>query len=538
MMQALTQYAEANTSDTRIIPAMQRHWKAIGQHLKTTPPVMWGASRWMDAAVPMQWMMDNQLGDAHLDEALDSLRNQSVKLYDWQSRFLDDGPIWDWNTPASGPTPEADKFEKEMHHGVNIAQAIKLGAVWYRVSGDKDDLDNTAIALDRLDRIAGAPSGAYFADELLTGPNTAARGTETCTVVEHMYSMEMAFAISGNLSYADRLERLAYNALPAALWPDIKANAYLQQTNQIEAKESEQHSWEHDGPKSTIYGLHRCCTSNFNQGWPKFAQSVVHLSSDGGLAVPVYAPADASAPTVGGGATLSITTDYPFKDSVVMMVSSKKPFPLHLRIPSWVAGATVTVDGGAAMQAKAGTFFTVSAAGPKSKVVLQMQNDIRVVTGYNDSSVSVHRGPLLFAMDIGQKVKQLDQVVNEKGHAVADAAHTPGTDFHEYQCEATKPWNMALDVSTESLRYVGMKGSLPYQPFSPDSQTVRIKARGRQLPGWKAVKNSASPPPRSPVDSTEPLQDLVFVPFGATNIRMAQLPTLSDKLLTHQSLVI
>jgi hypothetical protein len=252
----------------------------------------------------------------------------------------------------------------------------------------------------------------------------------------------------------------------------------------------------------------------------------------------VYAPADASAPTVGGGATLSITTDYPFKDSVVMMVSSKKPFPLHLRIPSWVAGATVTVDGGAAMQAKAGTFFTVSAAGPKSKVVLQMQNDIRVVTGYNDSSVSVHRGPLLFAMDIGQKVKQLDQVVNEKGHAVADAAHTPGTDFHEYQCEATKPWNVALDVSTDSLRYVGMKGSLPYQPFSPDSQTVRIKARGRQLPEWKAVRNSASPPPRSPVDSTEPLQDLVFVPFGATNIRMAQLPTLSDKLLTHQSLVI
>jgi len=30
----------------------------------------------------------------------------------------------------------------------------------------------------------------------------------------------------------------------------------------------------------------------------------------------------------------------------------------------------------------------------------------------------------------------------------------------------------------------------------------------------------------SPVHSTEPWQDLVFLPFGATNIRMAQLPTL------------
>jgi hypothetical protein len=37
-------------------------------------------------------------------------------------------------------------------------------------------------------------------------------------------TQEVALSISGNLSYADRLERLAYNALPAALWPDLKAN--------------------------------------------------------------------------------------------------------------------------------------------------------------------------------------------------------------------------------------------------------------------------------------------------------------------------
>ena len=125
-------------------------------------------------------------------------------------------------------------------------------------------------------------------------PNTPARGTETCNVVETMWSMvrvllmysmqvrryairrsrrnkscmaqEVAFSISGNLSYADRLERLALNALPAALWPDLKANTYLQMTNEIVAIESPVHYWQHDGPKSTIYGLHRCCTSNFNQG--------------------------------------------------------------------------------------------------------------------------------------------------------------------------------------------------------------------------------------------------------------------------------
>jgi hypothetical protein len=82
------------------------------------------------------------------------------------------------------------------------------------VSRDEDDLMNTHIALQHLTDLAGSPSGAFIADEIYTPPNTAGRGTETCNVVETMFSMEMALSISGNLSYADRLERLAYARKP------------------------------------------------------------------------------------------------------------------------------------------------------------------------------------------------------------------------------------------------------------------------------------------------------------------------------------
>ena len=46
---------------------------------------------------------------------------------------------------------------------MNLAEAIKCGAVWYRVSRNESDLNNTAIALDHLTRIAGSPSGAFIA---------------------------------------------------------------------------------------------------------------------------------------------------------------------------------------------------------------------------------------------------------------------------------------------------------------------------------------------------------------------------------------
>ena len=38
--------------------------------------------------------------------------------------------------------------------------------------------------------------------------------------------MRTAYEITGNVTFMDRLERLAFNALPAALWPDVTSNVY------------------------------------------------------------------------------------------------------------------------------------------------------------------------------------------------------------------------------------------------------------------------------------------------------------------------
>jgi DUF1680 family protein len=137
---------------------------------------------------------------------------------------------------------------------------------------------------------------------------------------------------------------------------------------------------------------------------PKYAQSVVQRTpADDGLAVVVYAPVNATVSAVGGGAHVAITTDYPFRDSVELRVTSKMAFPLHLRIPSWVAFATVVLDSGDPKTVAAGQFVVVKAGGGDTVFLIRLtfQERIRVEKGYNDSSVSVHRGPLLFAMDIG-----------------------------------------------------------------------------------------------------------------------------------------
>ncbi len=67
-----------------------------------------------------------------------------------------------------------------------------------------------------------------------------------------MYSFEMMFSILGEHSFAERVELLAFNALPATITPDMWAHQYLQQSNEMNAVHSDDHVWTHDGPDSTL----------------------------------------------------------------------------------------------------------------------------------------------------------------------------------------------------------------------------------------------------------------------------------------------
>ena len=77
-------------------------------------------------------------------------------------------------------------------------------------------------------------------------------GTELCTVVEAMFSFETLFSIQGDPTFAERAEKLTYNALPATITSDMWAHQYLQQPNEMNAIHSDDHIWVHDGPDSTL----------------------------------------------------------------------------------------------------------------------------------------------------------------------------------------------------------------------------------------------------------------------------------------------
>ena len=252
---------------------------------------------------------------------------------------------WDSAAAVDKKIPHDGTPEGMTAHGVNNAMAIKYPGLWYQQS--KDDRFKNAVfsGIEKYDKNHGQAGGRFSADEHLAG-NSPAQGTELCTVVEYMFSLEELYEIFGDNRLADRLELLTYNALPGTTTPDIWSHQYDQQSNQVIVSIAKR-DWSSNFDDSNIYGFmpnFGCCLANMHQGWPKFVESMWMATNDNGLALVAYGPSVVKA-KVGKGNEVTITeeTDYPFKGSVKLSINAAKPsrFPIYLRIPGWADSVTI-----------------------------------------------------------------------------------------------------------------------------------------------------------------------------------------------------
>jgi hypothetical protein len=512
MLKALAQYQEA-TGDGRVVPVLTRYFSYQLKELPNRPLRDWGKFRWQDNALIALWLY-NRTGDPQLIELVRLLHQQG---YDWQAQFND----FQYTTPVTAQMIKLDRDQgltdySLATHGVNNGQALKAAPVWSMVSGSDVDRRGFQQMLDALDKYHGLPNGMFSCDEHLAGRNPS-QGSELCTVVETMYSLEQSLAILGDARIGDRLERIAFNALPGTFTDDMWAHQYDQEPNQVEVS-LHRKPWTTNGPESNLYGLEPnfgCCTANFHQGWPKFAASLWMASHDGGLAAVAYSPCEVHTVVGSTPVHLSETTEYPFRGLIRITVNpaTELSFPLRLRIPSWADSAEVRVNGERITVAGNEGFAKIERRW-KAGDLLQLQFPLLpgLTRGYNDS-VSIDRGPLVFSYPIGEDWVKL----RDRGMTA------------DWQVFPSSQWNYALAVNEKTIGEAPVtERPVGPSPFSLKEAPVTLRVEARRLPSWRAIDGAADPVPQSPVTSEEPQQSLTLVPYAAAKLRVTAFPVLKS----------
>ncbi|MFB6136639.1 MAG: beta-L-arabinofuranosidase domain-containing protein [Halobacteriaceae archaeon] len=496
-MKALYQHHSA-TGDERAVEAMRAYCRFLYRTVDDRPLYSWSKFRWGDLAASVHRLYEST-GEEWLLELADDVAEQG---YDWRRHWeafdLTD-PVNDGDEPKGG-----DRYaeSRHRHHVVTNAMGIKAPAVRWRRTGDPADRAASRTALEVLDEHHGQVTGVFSGDEHFGGRNPS-RGTETCSVVEYMYCLERLLATVGDPAFGDRLERVGYNALPAAFTPDMCAHQYDQQVNQVLVTRDER-PWT-NGADANLFGVdHFCCTTNCHQGWPKFAKSLWMRDGDDALVAVAYGPSEVTTAVDGTDVALLEETAYPYDTTVRVAVDPETPaeFALRFRVPAWADGATVEHPDGEG-PAEAGGYHELRRewrAG--DEVVLSLPAEVEAVD--RGSGVTLRRGPLVFSLPVRAEETRL-------------GGDPP---YHTREFRPTEPWNYGVDpdAGVEVVR-----SGDPEPPVTPDDPPVSLRVEGRRVPEWSVEDNWAAPVPADPEPSGTP-ETLRLVPYGSTTLRVTEFP--------------
>ncbi len=501
MLKALQQYYMA-TQDKRVVTLMDKYFRYQLKMLPTVPLgkyTFWAEQRGGDNLQIVYWLY-NITKEKYLLDLAEIVHKQS---FNWTT-VLTNNTIRKLN-----PYPDL--------HCVNVAQGIKEPLIYYQQHPETQYSYAVKEGLSALKDVHGFVNGMYGGDEQLHG-NDPTQGSELCSAVEFMYSFESVLPITGDVYYADYLEKIAFNVLPTQHDDKYTKKQYFQQVNQIEITDKGR-NFADDREARLVFGTttgYPCCVSNMHQGYPKFVQNLWYATADNGLAALVYSASTVKAKVANGvEVQFAEETNYPFSDQIkfIYQTKSKTQFPLHLRIPEWCTKPIIKVNGKEQAYNGEKSVILNRQWSENDEVTLQLPMEFRYSYWY-EKSVGIERGPLVYALKIGEKWAEVK------------------TDNYQdtfYEVTNTTPWNYGISkkyINAESMT-VKLNETISDYPWNLANAPITVTAKGRIIPFWEKTMNSTGkiPFPSYPYNNLgTPLETLTLIPYGCTTLRIAQFP--------------
>lgn len=453
----------------------------------------WGKFRWYEGLVPLLHLYSRQPEEWML--ALVRLLQAQGADYPAMVEL--------WKRPLNKWTFET--------HIVNVCMMLKYEALCTALLGE--GYTGQAERLwNILETYNGTAVGTFTGDECLSGTGNQ-QGTELCAVVELMYTCEWLYRITGDAIWADRLEKVAFNALPATFSDDMWTHQYDQMVNQVACVEFPGKSFFRTNPsESHLFGLepnYGCCTANFSQGWPKLALHVLQRTEDG-LCLAHLLPISAGVQVEGKPVHLQVKSDYPFRLSADITVEAPQAvsFALKLRVPAWATD--VRINGQCIPCSRQHIVLHREWTGQET-LHLTMAAEPRLVnrpTGL----ITAEYGPLVFSLPIEAeyRMREFTRDGVERKYPYCD-----------YELYPQSPWRFGF-VGDELAAQEQEIDRVPFSSAHPPVTLLTSLApiEWEWADGYDTVP-AVAPASGKPTGEPRPVQ---LIPYGCAKLRMTEMP--------------
>lgn len=404
-------------------------------------------------------------------------------------------------------------------HGVSFSESIKLPVLLYLYTGDADYLKDAekglAEVLKRHEQIPGLPSS----NEDFAGRDPL-QGYETCVINDFAWSLGYFLMASGDGQYADRMEKIFYNAFPGSVLKDFSALQYLSSPNQVIAGPGSNHSFFFRGCATfrQFRADHsaQCCTGNVHRILPNYLMRMWMQQEDQSPAAVLYGPSVFQ----GENFTIEEETQYPCEETIIFRFAMKSgvEMPFTFRIPQWCKAPSVELNGKPLEMPEIRNGF--------ASLLRKWENGDRLVLKLPMSPVRktdrywsyYEYGPLVFSLPVKYSLTRENP-----------------SPFAPCELRPESAWNYALseDTSAEMVRNAG--GSI----FS-DVPPLKMKVKGVKVSHFDELEQGRYTPEiplfhHALSDETE----LELVPYGNALLRITAFPDMVERksINSHQVLV-
>lgn len=511
----MTEYSA--TGDERVLGALKEYFKDAIPGVSKTPPGTKLGARAGDYQIVVALWLYGRTGDrTFLDHA--------------KSAFAVNG---------EGNLTKLLSESRNTEHGCYWFMLETIPASMYIYTGQRKYLDAVVHGYSKIDRDQMLVGGVPSSSEFLQG-NTSLDCFEGCNNLYYPLSMKYLLRATGDVAYADKIERAIFNSLPGTMTADFRAHQYFSSSNQVVADAKSNHApADGSAAKERIQLMayrpaHACpcCAANLPRALPNFVSWMFQKDDRAALTAMLYGPCRVTTKVGEAQHEITITerTDYPFSERIEFHIGTAEPvsFAFRLRIPGWCRGAEVLVNGqplGGAIAA--GTFVEVRREfHDNDKLTLLLPMEVKL-SHWPRGGVALERGPLVYALRIEEDRRQASNSIPNgyEAEELYGSHEFPGWDLY-----AASPWNYALALDEGELTsQVGVvKRTMSAEPWSIDTAPIELLVPARRVSGWKIGQHGRTPPLPDPKTLSERLSAQVetvrLVPFGCAKLRIAIFP--------------